>query len=452
MHSDPLSIVSLEIENIKRINAVRVEPIGNLIVVGGENGQGKSSLLDSIMYVLAGRKTHPEVMLREGADSGRVRLDLGSIVAELIVKPDGNPALSLRGDGNRKFSSPQALLDELVGDLAFDPLAFTRQRPQAQADAVARLIGLDLTELNERRAGLYQDRTEAGRDLKKAQATLASMPDYPDAPAVEVSLVELTSQLTSAEAANRTNAGARQHVEQLRQAGASLQAQLRDTQQEIARLQQRQADLSARCAEHDLAYAEATARVACLTDEDPEALRAMVRDTERLNQQVRDQRRRLLFADTVTAQQAEVERLTGEIAAIDAEKALQIAAADYPVEGLGFGSDGGLTYRGLPFSQASSAEQLRVSVALGLAGDRRLPLLLIRDGSLLDPKSLALVAEMAAEKHAQVWVERVSSGDEVQVLIEDGCCGRVGIPASDTPQLAFPAAVVTDRNNDPFSD
>ena len=86
---------------------------------------------------------------------------------------------------------------------------------------------------------------------------------------------------------------------------------------------------------------------------------------------------------------------------------------------IGFG-DEGVTFNGLPIEQASSAEQTRVAVAIGLAANPELPVVLIRDGSLLDEDSLAAVAKQAAERGAQVWIERVGDGKECSVIIEDG--------------------------------
>ena len=97
-----------------------------------------------------------------------------------------------------------------------------------------------------------------------------------------------------------------------------------------------------------------------------------------------------------------------------------ISKAAYPVAGLGFDQLGGVTFNGLPFSQASTAEQLRVSVAIGLALNPQLRVLLIRDGSLLDDDSMKMVAKMAAKADAQVWIERVEIDGQVSVVIEDG--------------------------------
>src|SRR5690606_9517554 len=113
--------------------------------------------------------------------------------------------------------------------------------------------------------------------------------------------------------------------------------------------------------------------------------------------------------------EGDAESLTSKIQAIDQQKADMLAKAPFPVCGLGF-DENGVTLNGLPFDQASSAERLRVSVAMGIALNPKLRVMLIRDGSLLDSDSLALVAQMAEEHDTQVWVERVSEGEDVSVI------------------------------------
>ena len=105
---------------------------------------------------------------------------------------------------------------------------------------------------------------------------------------------------------------------------------------------------------------------------------------------------------------------------MDAEKLKQIKDAKYPLQGLSVSDSGDVLLEGLPFEQAASAEQLRASVAIGLALNPKLRVLLIRDGSLLDEDSLALLCKMAEDADAQVWLERVGTDGDVSVVIEDG--------------------------------
>jgi hypothetical protein len=111
--------------------------------------------------------------------------------------------------------------------------------------------------------------------------------------------------------------------------------------------------------------------------------------------------------------------MTDELIAIGALKSKQIAEANFPVPGVTFGDDG-ILVNGIPFAQASSAEQLRIAVAMGLSANPKLRIILIRDGSLLDETSMTAVAEMAEKYDACVWMERVGEGKEVTVVIENG--------------------------------
>jgi len=154
-------------------------------------------------------------------------------------------------------------------------------------------------------------------------------------------------------------------------------------------------------------------------DLDVETIKQQIADADGTNAKIRENAERRRLSGEADEAEAQSNDLTEILDKLDAEKAKALAEASFPVEGLAFDSDG-VTYNGIPFEQSSSAEQLRISVAMGLALHNDLKVLLIRDGSLLDADSLRMVAEMATDADAQVWIERVSDGDEVTVIIEDG--------------------------------
>jgi hypothetical protein len=160
-------------------------------------------------------------------------------------------------------------------------------------------------------------------------------------------------------------------------------------------------------------------RVALMVDIDVSSIRQRAQDVDRINGLVRANLQRAEVAKEADAKKARSEDLTRQIDGIKQRKAETIEKAAMPVAGLGL-SDGGVTLGGLPLDQASAAEQLRVSVAIGLAMNPRLRVLLIRDASLLDADSLRLVAEMAQAADAQVWCEMVTDGSGVGIVIEDG--------------------------------
>jgi len=207
----PLHIVSLEAENVKRLVAVRVEPdpSGGLVVVSGRNGQGKTSVLDSIWLALGGApagKASSRVV-RDGEDSARVVVDLGDLVVtrKWQRSEDGQERSSLvveSRDGAR-YRSPQALLDSLVGRLSFDPLAFAHKPAKDQRADLLSLVSLpfDLDTFDRERAEAFAERTELGRAVRAAEARLAAMPvPPPDLPDEEQSSADVLAAMRADEA------------------------------------------------------------------------------------------------------------------------------------------------------------------------------------------------------------------------------------------------------------
>ena len=165
-----------------------------------------------------------------------------------------------------------------------------------------------------------------------------------------------------------------------------------------------------------------------LEDEDTAEIVQQMQEAEATNTKARQNKQR---ANQVAARDiwlAESMTLTDDLGEIDKDKADQLAAANFPIEGLSF-DETGVRYQGLPFDQASSAEQLRVSVAMGIATNPKLRVMLVREGSLLDSESLALLRDLAEEHDTQIFLERVGTGEEMQVIIEDG----QGVESADLP-------------------
>ena len=164
-----MKILALDVQNIKKIKAVHIEPKGSTVILGGRNEQGKSSTLDAIMMALAGGRSIPTMPVREGAESGRVEIDLGDVIVTKTIRPDRKFSLSVEmkmaDGGTAKISSAQAWLDAKIGELSFDPLEFLKKSPKDQADTLRALVGIDTTAIDADRAEAYQDRTAVNRDI-----------------------------------------------------------------------------------------------------------------------------------------------------------------------------------------------------------------------------------------------------------------------------------------------
>lgn len=422
-----MRIVQLSIENVKRIQAAEISPDGALVVVGGKNGAGKTSVLDSIAYALGGKGLCPSKPIKEGAEKGVVKVDLGEMVVERTFTAKGSYLTVKSGDGF-VATSPQAILDGLVGKLTFDPLAFATMSSKDHVATLKDLTGLDFSELEEKRERLYTERHDASRAFKEKKAQLAGMPEQ-EAPDELVSVTGLMDELDKREGVNRLNDQKRAEVTTLREQAAFCKRECSQAEAIVADLEQRLAEareaLTEKSTEYDKLIERGKAlagKVKKLVDADIEEIRAKIEQADAVNEAVRSNRARTQLQQEVETLTKTVDGLSDQITAIDSEKASQISSANLPIEGLAFDEDG-VTFNGIPFDQISQAEKLRVSIAMGLAMNPKLRVMLIRDGSLLDEGNLALVSKMAEENDAQIWLERVGDGAEVSVLIEDGHVG-----------------------------
>lgn len=432
-----MRIIKLEAENVKRLRAVSITPEGAVVRIQGQNGAGKSSVLDSIAYALGGEKLCPAEPIRRGAESGRVAVEMDEdLVVERRFTRTGS-RLEVRSKDGLTYRSPQKLLDGLVGRLSFDPLAFLRLEPREQASTLQRIAGADFRALDEGRQRAYDARTEANRQVAQLRARLAPMPLIdvtPDCPAEPLSTADMLAEQARRQEAKRENDiqrdalnVARNVFRAAKQVHEQAHAETDRARAALAAAEQREV-LAAKAlreqAEHGAAL---QVRVYALADPDMEEIPARIRDVEATNDVIRRRKARAVLAADLAAAEAEAEKFDGQVAAIDGQKAAALANAKFPVEGLAF-TEVGVTLNGLPLEQASSAEQLRVSLAMGIALNPKLKVLLIRDGSLLDESSLALVAEMAEKAGAQVWLEVVGKGG-VGIVIEDGRIEGAGAPA-----------------------
>lgn len=398
-----MKIIRLSAENIKRLKAVEITPDGTVQVITGKNAAGKTSVLDAIWLALGGGAASKETPrpIRDGQDHASVTLDLGDLVVTRTWSKGATTLTVANADGAR-YGSPQGMLDALVGRLSFDPLAFTRLSPKDQAAALLDLVDLDvdLDDLARRRQGAYDTRTEVGRDLRALNGQIVGLgPVEEGVPDVEVSAADLAAALQAGLAAKHHAEDAQQRL-----ANATAAVQRLETELANARMGAKAAGLAVNALPEPV---------------DLDALDAQLRAADDTNRAVRRNAERHVATAARRDLAAQQDELTATIDAIDAQKAAALAAATFPVDGLGFG-DGGVTFGGIPFTQASSAEQIRVSLAMAMALNPRLRVIRILDGSLLDDESMELIAEAAAEHDCQVWVERVSDDSPGAVVIEDG--------------------------------
>lgn len=416
-----MKVVNLEVENFMGVRAVEITPDGPVVTIGGKNGQGKSSVLNAMISALAGAKELPGVAVRDGEESAVTRVVLsrpeGDLHITRTVREGGKTTLTVKSADGAKYGKPQQLLDALVGAVGFDPHEFTRLDARKQAERLRELVGLDTTSIDAEREVLYSRRTDVNREYKQLSARVESMPHHADAPEAEVSVSELMEELSNAEALHREYKDGANAVESMKKGIQTTKTEINGLETKLAKARE---SLSRQ--EHTLKVVEdSTEKKRKISEKaDISEIQGRIKKSGDENRKVLENAEREKAEAELTEKRAESDGLTKKLAALEAKKTKAMASAKWPVEGLGF-DDSGVTYQGRPFSQASSAEQLRVSLAMGMALNPQLRVLVIRDGSLIDDDTMAVIRDAVAEKDFQLWVEKVSAtGEGCTVVIEDG--------------------------------
>jgi hypothetical protein len=430
-----MHIIRFEAQNIQRLSAVSISPTDSpAVVLAGGNEEGKSSCLDAIEMALGGEKTIPPEPIRRGQDKAHVLVDLGDmIVTRRFTK--GGSSITVTNREGLKYPSPQSLLDGLYNRLTFDPLEFarlseTKDGRARQAEILRTLAGVDTSALEKERGMVFSTRTDVNRDLARERAVLERAPQYDDVGAELQDAKTIVAQLEDADRLAKVLGEAERQValaqtghkmatDRLTRAKAAVDVARRAL--EAAEDEQLAAEKSVDAADTVQKSRIAEQVAAAKAVPDVAGLRTQLAGVQEYNRKVEANTRRAEQAKSVDELQKTADAHTQRLDAIDKEKADRLAAAKFPVEGLGL-SDTGVTWKELPFEQASTAIRTRVSVAIGFALHPKLKVLLVRNGNDLDEKNLQLLGDAAKEAGGQLWIERIAGGgDGLQtVVIEDG--------------------------------
>ena len=400
-----VKINSLEFENVKRIRAVKLEPSQNgLTVIGGKNGQGKTSVLDTIAWVLGGNKFKPSSPQREGSvipPSLKITLSNGLVVERKgknsdlkVIDPSGN-------------KSGQQLLDEFISQLALDLPKFMQSSNKEKADILLKIIGVGdkLYELERKETEKYNERHTIGQ-IKDRKAKFAQeMPNYPDVPDDIISASELIRQQQEILAQNGENQRKRDNLEKIQQKADELSAKIAELNSELTKTLA------------DLEIARQSALF--LEDKSTAELEKSIEEIEKTNIMVRANLDKERAEEEAKNYEKEYNSLSSEIDAIRTEKYNLLNNADLPLPGLSV-ENGELTYNGHKWDSMSGSEQLKVSTAIVRKLNPDCGFVLLDKLEQMDTDTLKEFGEWLENENLQVIATRVSTGDECSVIIEDG--------------------------------
>lgn len=414
-----MKINKLEIENVKRVKAVKIEPTANgLTVIGGKNKQGKTSVLDSIAWALGGEKYRPSEAQRTGSvipPSLKIVMDNGLIVERKgknsdlkVIDPDGN-------------KSGQQLLNEFVEQLALDLPKFMQSTSKEKANTLLQIIGVGdkLFELEKQENEFYNRRRTIGQIADQKKKFAKEMVYYPDAPKEPVSASELIRQQQDILARNGENQRKRDnalslHVERNRLADKvnSLKEEIERYQQELERYQKQLIKV-----DMDMTTAYKTSEQ--LQDESTEELENNIANIETINRKVRTNLDKDKAETDALDYDSQYNTLTTQIDNIRQSKTDLLNKADLPLPGLSV-VDGELTYNGFKWDNMSGSDQLKVSTAIVRGLNPKCGFILLDKLEQMDLDTLKEFGEWLEQEGLQAIATRVSTGDECSIIIEDG--------------------------------
>lgn len=433
-----VKIVSLELENVKRVALVRLEPSASgLTVIGGDNCQGKTSILDGIVYALGGERYRPSNLQREGSHAdARIELTLSN---GLKVERRGKNA-TLKVTDPTGAKAGQKLLDSFVEELALNLPKFLAMPSRDKAAVLLRILGIEdqLAALDKAEKAAYDERHAQGRIADQKEKYAAEMPEYHDVPDTPMTPGELVKESQAIMERNAEKANARREVETIRadyaKACADADAakeRLREIEVMLAAAQKREVETRDRCNLAAAKLKEAEARE-IPPDESTAEVEAKLSELEAINAKVRSNADKAKALADAEAAREEWGRLSARVDEIREERLALLEGAKMPLPGLSV-ENGDLTYNGKAWDCMSSAEQMRAGVAIVRALKPECGFVLLDGLERFDTKQLASFGAWLEEQGLQALATRVGKGSECSIVIEDGMVGAATISSPAEP-------------------
>jgi len=419
-----MKITLIEVDGFQKLKHAKIEPDGRaMILIGGKNKSGKSSLLRAIRSALGGSSEKPADPINDDSERATIKIELddGAIAIVKEFRADGKAYLEVRSDKLGKVTSPQKTLDKIVGNRFLDPLAFVRMSDKDQRAKLLSIIdvGIDLDDNEDRRAAAFRERTDRNRAAKQVRAELAGIDD-PGDPGEKIDIIKIMSQIDELTERSRKSRDAKDAIEKFGEKQADAQSDLDYAQSALD-----EAKAKMQALDEEIAKKSPALEAMAAEDAGGEAgdLRAELAKADGHNSEVEkkkaaiEQRRRL--AEKAESVESEAIALTDKLASLAKERADALAAAKMPVPGLDVG-DKGVILNGHPLANASGAEQMMLSLAIASAASPELKDICIEDASLLDDDSLEIVKNFSEANGLQVWLERVGTADDGCIVIDAG--------------------------------
>ena len=421
-----MRIIGLKILDFKRIRVIDITPNEFVNRISGANGSGKTSVLDAIEMCLRGTRNVPSKPVRKGADKSVIEVGIGNNgKAEWIVRRSFTEGGSKNGfltveptDGKSRLQGPQEFLNKLVGPNSFDPLAFIRMEPPQQYRTLYRIVLPDVNpeSLNIEKNPDYLKRRELKKEIKALETRRDAIQIPDNLPMEKRDEAKLLKELGEV---GEYNARIEREKSQRAQIVAKHDASKQKAQELYETIVRMQTELKEIEATNERTFKIMDNWEPLAQPKDAAHYTEAITQARILNAAIDKRGQRDELQKEIDGITKRVDTISADLDELEAKQTKAIEEAKFPIPGLAFGNEE-VIFEGIPFSQVSNADQIRASVAIGMADNPELRVMRIKDGSLLDDASMSIISKMCMDQDFQLYVEIVDTSGDVGVYLEEG--------------------------------
>lgn len=421
-----IKINSLELENVKRIKAVKLEPTKEgLTIIGGNNNQGKTSVLDSIAWALGGNKYKPTNPKNdESVVDPYLKITLSN---GLVVERKGkNSDLRVTDPSGQKAG--QQLLDSFISQFALNIPKFMDATNLEKGRMLLGLVGLEeeFQKLINQEQRTYNERYEIGRIKDQKQKYADELIEHADVPKEKISAVDLIKKQQEILAKNGRNQEIRNDLQDLIKGKENkkkeydlISSRIEDLEEQLIKLKNEKGVAGSMLKEYDVQIENCTKTVEELHDESTEEIVNSINNIEAINKKIEENVNKYRALQEANDFKVQYDNLTEKLSTIRDNKISLLKNANLPLNGLSI-EDGEITYKEQKWDGMSSSEQLVVATSIVKALNPECGFVLLDKLEQLDLDTLKEFGNWLEKEDLQVIATRVSKGEECSVIIEDG--------------------------------
>jgi len=427
-----MKINRLKIDNFMKLN-VDIEMFGKSMIIKGKNSIGKSSFIDSIWYLLTGKKI-PDEPIQKGKDSGSIEavIDRGEdapLICTRKFRRDGEDTLTVRTEGGAAFSSPQTFLNNLIGQISFDPFEFVNKQPLDQKKEIQKILGVDTTEIERKKKLMLTEKGSLENTLMQLQTEFNKLPEVTEH-LERRKMDEVTEKQKSIKDIRDKKEAIKEEIQVCKQQSTditnnqifilnqrttnltkivALEKQIAELNQQNEEGLQKEADnkknlqmLAEQLDKFNKSYSD-------IADPDDTEIQTIIEEINKHNERVAQMDQSLALGVKIEAAMKAIETKKSEMEALENDRVKLIQSAKMPIPGLDFGEDN-LIFDGLPFTkkQFSTAAMVVIGTQIIIAMNPALRIMRVKDWALLDTETKEKITDLAAEHDFQIFAELVT--------------------------------------------